>query len=262
VRDARVAAVIETTARRPATSIGLDIVREPDGLRAMLASSSASIVVLDAETDADLAGAIGVLLAEPAPLVLVGSIGLARALRGAVRFDNSGGAVAPSRAASGAGTLAVLGSVHPVARMQRDHALRVGALAEVIEVSPGCEGPAARQAATLIAAGRSVALGAPDRVVAGAETAMADALRVGVAAVLAASQPAGLVLVGGETAFRVLAGFDHPPLIVESRPAPLAVHCRIASGPQTGLPIITKGGSSGAPDLLAVLLAHVGGTGA
>ena len=91
---------------------------------------------------------------------------------------------------------------------------------------------------------------------------MADALRGGVAGVLAATTPAGLVLVGGETAFRVLAGFGHPPLVVESRPAPLAVHCRIAAGPYAGLPVITKGGSSGAPDLLAALLARVGGTAA
>jgi len=262
VRDARVAAVIETTSHRPATSIALDIVRRPDGLRAALASSSASIVVLDAETDADLSGAVRVLLAEPAPLVLVGSIGLARALRAALRPDEAGGGVAPSHAASRAGALAVLGSVHPVARIQREHAVRVGALAEVIEVFPGCEEAAARQAAGSIAAGRAVALAAPDRLVAGAEARMADALRAGVAAVLATTMPAGLVLVGGETAFRVLAGFGHPPLIVESRPAPLAVHCRIAAGSQAGLPVITKGGSSGAPDLLAVLLARVGGSGA
>ena len=46
--------------------------------------ADAPIVVLDAETDADLAAAVQALLRQPRPLVVVGSTGVARALRAAL----------------------------------------------------------------------------------------------------------------------------------------------------------------------------------
>jgi uncharacterized protein YgbK (DUF1537 family) len=99
-----------------------------------------------------------------------------------------------------------------------------------------------------------VALAAPDRVTAGSETAIAAALRTAVASALAAVRPAGVVLVGGETAFHVLDGLGHPPLTIESRPAPLVVRGRLGAGRYRGLPVITKGGSTGESSLLADLV--------
>lgn len=265
VRDGRVTAVIGATARRPAAWIGLEAVRRRSGIRAALDACAAPIVVFDAETDADLAASVDAVLARPAPLVLVGSIGLARALRRALGAPLPLDSVAVRGAATarrpGAGVLVVVGSVHPAARAQRVHAQRTGALAAVIEVSGAAGAAAGRQAARYLGEGRPIALATSDEVTPGDETRIGAALRTAVVTALAAARPAGLVLVGGETAFHVLAGLGHPPLIVESRPAPLAMQGRIASGLHHGLAVVTKGGSSGEPALLATLIERVqGGT--
>ncbi len=264
VLDARVAAVIAATARRTADSVYLDSVRRPGGLRRALDACTAPIVVIDAETDADLARGVTAVLERERPLVLVGSIGLARAVRAAeaLRAGPPGGAVAGGGGAGGdvgdiAGILVVIGSAHPVARAQRDDAQRRGAIDTVIEVPPAGGAAAGRQAARLVAAGRTVALAAPEAVAIGGEAGVGADLREAVLEVLAGARPAGLLLVGGETAYHVLGGLGHPPLTVDGRPAPLAVRGRIAAGPHAGLALVTKGGSSGDPGLLAALVRAV-----
>jgi uncharacterized protein YgbK (DUF1537 family) len=201
-----------------------------------------------------------VLVGEPRPLVLVGSTGLARAFRStlsAVSDDGGGGGAA----ATGRGVLVIQGSAHPVARAQREHARGAGALAAVIPVSPDAAQRAGHEAARVVAAGGAVALAAPDVLAAGSEVAIGAALQAAVRVALAASRPAGLVLVGGETAFHVLAALDHPPLAIAARPAPLVVQGYVASGPHRGLAVVTKGGSSGEPGLLAELVRRLGGAG-
>lgn len=263
VRDAHVVGVIQATARRVAASIGLDAVRRPGGVRAALAACTAPIVVFDAETDGDLTAAACALLAEPGrPLLLVGSIGLARALRAAFPLGDAASEPSDAVPRSARGVLVVLGSAHPVAREQRAHAQRTAELGAVLEVTSDGAETTGRQAARLVRTGHAVALAAPDLVTPGHAGRVAGALSRAVAAALAEVRPAGLVLVGGETAFEVLAGLGHPPLVIESRPAPLAVHGRIAAGPHRGLAVVTKGGSSGEPELLAALVRRLTGGGA
>jgi D-threonate/D-erythronate kinase len=254
VHDARVAAVIEATSRRRTGGIELQAVREPSGIEAALAGCRAPVVVVDAETDEDLSNCVRALLARPRPLLLVGSIGVARALRRALPIDPGSGTDATPVPARGAGVLVVLGSVHPTARAQREHAGRVGVFGAVMEVSVVGGERVGQEAARALQAGRAVALAAPDQVTAGHEAAVAASLRAAVASALATARPAGIVLVGGETAFHVLDGLGHPPLAIETRPAPLVVRGRVAAGPHRGMPVITKGGSSGEPELLASLV--------
>ena len=67
------------------------------------------------------------------------------------------------------------------------------------------------------------------------------------------------MLIGGETAYQVLEGLGLPPLWLECRLCPLVVRTRLMSGAYAGLALVTKGGSTGAPDLLASIvrqLAH------
>ena len=45
---------------------------------------------------------------------------------------------------------------------------------------------------------------------------------------------------------------------VESRLCPLVVRTRLMTGPYAGLPLVTKGGSAGAPDLLAAIVRQLG----
>jgi D-threonate/D-erythronate kinase len=254
VRDARVRAVIEATSRRRTAGTDLQAARRPESIAAALDDCRAPIVVMDAETDEDLLRCVRALLGRPRPLLLVGSTGMARALRRALPVEPCPVAAAAREPSRGAGVLVVLGSVHPTARAQRDHAGRMGVFGAVMEV-PLAEGErVGRDAARALRAGRVVALAAPDQVTAGSEAAIAAALRSAVASALAAVRPAGVVLVGGETAFHVLDGLGHPPLAIESRPAPLVVRGRLVSGRHRGLPVITKGGSTGESNLLAVLV--------
>ncbi len=253
VTDGRVVAVIGATARRRARSIGLEVVRRPGGIRAALDAGDAPIVVFDAETDDDLDASVTALLRLPRPLVLVGSTGLTRAFRAAVGSTGDAGAPEVS-SRPGGGVLVVVGSVHPAARAQREHAVRAGALAAVIAVPVAGGETAGREAGGLLAAGQVVALAAPDDVTRGQEPLVGGALRVAVAAALATAPAAGLLLVGGETAFHVLSGLGHPPIVVERRPSPLAMRGCIAGGPHRGLVVVTKGGSSGEPGLLAMLV--------
>jgi uncharacterized protein YgbK (DUF1537 family) len=76
-----------------------------------------------------------------------------------------------------------------------------------------------------------------------------------VAATLARAQPCALVLVGGETAFHVLRALDDPRLWIDRVAAPLAVRSIALDGVLAGIPIVTKGGSSGPPERLAELVA-------
>jgi uncharacterized protein YgbK (DUF1537 family) len=62
------------------------------------------------------------------------------------------------------------------------------------------------------------------------------------------------VLVGGETAYHVLEGLGLPALRVETRLCPLVVRARLMSGAYAGLALVTKGGSTGAPDVLGSIV--------
>lgn len=254
VRDARVGAVIEATGRRSTGGVALHATRRPEQLGAALDGCRAPVVVIDAETDEDLAIAVRALLARPRPLVLVGSIGAARALREALPVECGTGADVAAEHRGGAGVLVVVGSVHPTTRAQREHAMRCDVFGAVMEVSPASGQHVGRDAARALRAGHCVAMVAPEQVMAGNETAIAAALRSAVVTALATARPTGMLLVGGETAFHVLDGLGHPPLAIESCPAPLVVRGRLAGGPHRGLPVVTKGGSTGEPGLLAALV--------
>jgi uncharacterized protein YgbK (DUF1537 family) len=262
VRDACVARVIEATSCRRAAAVALDTVRRPGAVVECVdagRAAGASIFVLDAETDTDLARAVAALLVRPRPLLLVGSIGLARALRRALPADSAPPPSSREHRAAGTGVLVVTGSAHPVARAQRVHAARCEGLT-VLEVGPDADADAvAREAGALLARGCGVALTTPDTVVPGSERASVDVLRAVACGALAITRTRGLVLVGGETAFRVLDGLGHPRITIERRLGPLVVQGRLLDGEHEGLCVVTKGGSSGEEALLARLVAVLAG---
>src|SRR5205807_3299265 len=93
IRDASVPAAVEATSRRRGAVIGLGAIRGRDDFDDALEGAragGAAIFVCDAETDADLERAVRRLLSRPRPLLLVGSTGLARALRPALGPENGG----------------------------------------------------------------------------------------------------------------------------------------------------------------------------
>jgi uncharacterized protein YgbK (DUF1537 family) len=190
-----------------------------EALGARLERLRGTVVVADAETDADLLALVDAALAvEPAPL-LVGSAGLAGAL--AARLGLLAGAVTPPR---GRRWLVVAGSRHPATR---------------------------RQVETCRAAGLAV-LAAPER---------EEPDRSGVAARLAAEARRRLdegafdllVVTGGQTAVAVLAALDAEGLDLVGAPATGLALGSLRGGRHGGLPVVTKAGGFGDPDLIVRL---------
>ncbi len=266
VAESRVAAVIAATSSRRVAEISLDDVHAGRlaGAVARRRAEGASVVVGDAETDADLArwvdGLFESRLGDAAlPLVLVGSTGLAKACRQLPPgwLPRAAG-VAPRAAIgpAGAGVLVVSGSAHPVTRAQLvDAEGSVGLESTTVDVgSPDASGDAV---AARVAAGGVAALVAPPGSVAGGSERVLDAVASAAAAVLARVRPRALVLVGGETAFAVLAKLGHPRLVIDRpAPMPLVACATIAEGTAAGTAVITKGGSTGEAGRLSALVAE------
>lgn len=257
IRDASVGAAIETTSVRRAAVIPLDAVRSAAGIGAAVddaRASGASVIVCDAESDADLDRGVRGALDRGRPLLLVGSIGLARALRRVLGADPTSRARAvPGIGATDAGALLVVGSAHPTTRGQVARATERGLLTPVPVTSAATAEAAGLEAERLVRRGLAVALVPPEGPIEGGSAAVLAMLRTAALTVLARVRPSGLALIGGETAFHVLDGLGHPPLWIEARLSPLVVRARLGAGPYGGMTLVTKGGSTGAPDLLGAI---------
>jgi uncharacterized protein YgbK (DUF1537 family) len=219
-----------------------------------------TIVVGDAASDADLDDWLAGLPGGGTqtgrdPIVLVGSTGLAKAWRRQAGSQGASLYAAQIRRVADpmVGVLVVAGSAHPATRAQLDYERQQGRLVHVV---PALDAPQASavQVAQCLAQGRDVCLSAPLEAVPGGSGGVLDALASVAAAALERTRPAAMILIGGETAFHVLGRLDHPRLIVEGEPAPLAVRAVVVDGPHVGMAIVTKGGSSGPPDRLRALI--------
>ena len=158
---------------------------------------------------------------------------------------------------AGSGVLIVAGSAHPATRAQVEYATARRLIEPLVVDDLGVAGAAGLAAGGLLESGRAVALVAPAEVALAGSTGVLAALRAAALAALARTRPGGLALIGGETAYHVLDGLGHPMLAVESRLCPL-VRTRLMKGPYAGLPLVTKGGSAGAPDLLGAIVRQLG----
>jgi uncharacterized protein YgbK (DUF1537 family) len=239
--------------------IGLGAVRGGLGAAVDQArAGGAQVLVCDAETDADLERAVRGLLLRGRPLLLAGSIGLARALRRVLGTEQTGRPRAAGPApASGSGVLVVAGSAHPTTRTQIARAAERGLESLVVsgaEQADAVGGAAGR----LLRAGRAVALVAPEEPVPGGSDAVLAGLRRAALAALSRGRPSGLALIGGETAYQVLEGVGLPSLWMEARLCPMVARARLMSGPYGGLALISKGGSTGAPDVLSAIVRQLG----
>lgn len=262
IRDARVAGAIEATSRRRAASIALAAIREPAGPGHAFdaaRTSGAAILVCDAESDGDLERAVRAIVERGRPLLLVGSIGLARALRRVIGVDPATRARAVAHgAATEAGALVVVGSAHPTTQLQVARAAERGLFTPVPVASAEAAEAAGCEAGRIVQSGGAAALVPPATPVEGGSVAVLAMLRTAALTALARVRPSGLALIGGETAFHVLDGLGHPPLWIEQRLSPLVVRARLVAGPYGGMMLVTKGGSTGAPDLLGAIVRQLG----
>ena len=261
IREASVAAAVEASGRRRAGVIGLGAIRGRDDFDNAVEEARAAgtaVIVCDAETDADLERAVRRLLSRPRPLLLVGSTGLARALRRVLGPENGGRARGGTSFSAGRGVLVVAGSAHPATRAQVECAAARRLIEPLVVDDPGAAAAAGLAAGGLLEAGGAVALVAPAEPVPAGSAGVLAALRSAALATLARTRPGGLVLIGGETAYHVLDGLGNPMLAIESRLRPLVVRTRLMTGPYAGLSLVTKGGSAGAPDLLGAIVRQLG----
>jgi uncharacterized protein YgbK (DUF1537 family) len=260
IHDDSVPAAIAMTGRRRPGVIGLGAVR--NGLGGAIddaRAGGAQVLVCDAETDADLERAVRALLLRSRPLLLVGSTGLARALRRVLGTEQAGRQrMAGPPVSSGSGVLVVAGSAHPATRAQVERAAARGLIEPLVVGHRDGAEVVGLAAGRLLRAGRWPALVAPTERVAGGSEAVVAGLRRAALAAMSRARPGGLALIGGETAYHVLEGLGHPTLWLESRLCPLVVRSRLMSGPYAGLAVITKGGSAGASDLLGAIVRQLG----
>jgi uncharacterized protein YgbK (DUF1537 family) len=179
-------------------------------------ASPNTLVVCDAEDDADLAAIVAAARTLDAAL-LVGSAGMARPLAALL------GAHAPT---PGEWSILVLcGSVHPAARAQLAAVGALGHPQVQVLATPAHAPVAAQEPVTLLAAAAR--------------------------AWLEAHRPAGMVVTGGDTLHAFLHALDAHGVDLEREVAPGMPLGRIAHGPWRGLPLISKAGGFGGPDALA-----------
>jgi D-threonate/D-erythronate kinase len=191
----------------------------PDALAARVHRLAGTVIVADAESDADLDALVDAALATtPVPL-LVGSAGLAQAL--AVRLGLRGERV---ELPIGARWLVVAGSLHPATRRQVREARAAGLT--VLATAERDSGDRGAAVARLI------------------EQAMAALQR----------EPWDLVVVtGGETAVALWSALGAERLDLVGAPAPGLAFGHLRVPGREPLPLLTKAGGFGPPDLLTSL---------
>jgi uncharacterized protein YgbK (DUF1537 family) len=84
---------------------------------------------------------------------------------------------------------------------------------------------------------------------------MEDSLAVAVETIARGTAIPTLVLIGGETSHAVLMRLGAGEIEVDGRVAPLIARGTIGQGTAAGSIVVTKGGSGGAPDVIARLVA-------
>jgi uncharacterized protein YgbK (DUF1537 family) len=269
--------VIGRQSARTVGQIGLDTVRA--GAPAVVAQleslvgQGASIVVADAETEADLA-VLGEVTAASDRVIGVGSAGLAGGLARSLGLAPVPAFDEPASTPTALGpVLCVVGSVNPVARGQLE-SLGATEPCRLVSVDVGrvLAGESALEAATAarmacqeLRSGRCVALSlASDEAAHAAYRRRAETVGRGeVARELMAALgsearlvlesgvlPAGLFLTGGDTARAVCRALGARGLLVEREVAAGIPQGRLLGGSFAGLPVVTKAGGFGESDAL------------
>lgn len=231
-------------------TVPLRVVRDPDLLRASIERAvhdHLSALVLDSDSDEDLASIAHAIAAARRPLLVVGSAGIVRAMAGRSRPPGAGDPATP--AALGQPALFVLGSYSVPAQRQRLALVRDGA--HPVMLSPAQAWPDSAvldEVSTTLRAGRSVVLSPdPDEPVeASAATAVVTRLASVAAAVL--DDVRTLVATGGETARAVMLAAGIETLMVLGEREPGVVGLR---APERHLDIVTKAGAFGDPAALS-----------
>jgi uncharacterized protein YgbK (DUF1537 family) len=233
---------------RPVSFLPLDRVRgDGDALAQTIRDARDHVIVADALTDGDLDALAGATLG-CSEVALAGSAGLARAVA-----DVHGLAGAPSPLPRGQAWLIVAGSLHPATRAQIRHLEASGVTGVRLD---GARDPDTGPLVERIKGGRPVFIATSDVVAVGpgARDAARSRLAALAARILADSRPDLIVVTGGETAMELLRIVGAARLELSGVPANgLALGDAVVDS-TSRLPLLTKAGGFGPPELLISLL--------
>lgn len=256
--ESSVAAVLAHECDWSCEVVDVDTVRagQLGGRARTLFDTGCRLIIVDAETDADVEHAVASMLTLPRPLCLAGSIPLARAL---ARRDDLQAAAHPDPAPTTlrSPSLIVCGSLHSRAHAQTEALVAADLATRELVDDRSVDGLVAQIRAHLDR-GRNVILEAPPVEGSPAVEALRrieHTLREVVRGVAVAGPVGSLVLIGGETSYGVLQGISATELLVLGRPAPLVALAEIATGIAAGTLLVTKGGSGGDVGALTTLIA-------
>jgi D-threonate/D-erythronate kinase len=259
---------VAAAAGRPTALVDLHVVRAgtPALSRALGQLAAQGVVaVCDAETDEDLDAVAAASLQHRHP-VIVGAGGVAAALGRALRRDLTESDGGPGGTVVGCGAdplepdasvLVVVGTAEPSARPQVVRLQQAGAVVQDLEPLDG--GPAAETVDALdkaLRTGCGVLQVAPGPVAEDRSSRLLGRLADTAAAVLARQTAARLVLTGGATARAVLTRMRIDTLHLQCQVHPGAAHLRTDDGRH----VVTRPGSHGEADSLALLASHLGGS--
>jgi 4-hydroxythreonine-4-phosphate dehydrogenase len=243
--------------------VHLDTVRRgEEALAAGIDAFSDALVIIDAETDADL-GTIARVAVALRETLLVGSAGLASAMR-CVLPAGPGAPSPPPIRRTGRPTLAIAGSRHEATARQIDRAAGAGvpvvAPSTIEDLSDPARFAELQEAiASRLVAGSDVIVttaGCPPSSLPG--HLIAEHLARLAAVPCRKGLVGGLFLTGGDVAAAVCETLGVDFLWLRGEVTPAIPWGDLGSGPLANLPIVTKAGSFGPPDVLlrSIALLH------
>jgi uncharacterized protein YgbK (DUF1537 family) len=244
VTTSDLALLLAAQTTRPVSRVALEVVRGPAAeLDRALAGPPGRLMVADAETVADLEALARAALARR-EIVPVGSAGLAGPLARALGIPE-----APVTLPGGRAWLFVVGSLHPAARAQLA-ALRAAGIA-------GTDTPGVGPVVEALRHGHPAFLASPAERRHGAQgsrQAAATALARATSEVLEHVDPDLVVVTGGETAWALARALGAHHLRLDGAPASGLASGRVVLSGERALPVLTKAGGFGSPDLFITLL--------
>jgi D-threonate/D-erythronate kinase len=247
----KVADIVRHGTTRPVSSLPLSGVRgHPEDLARALDAAAGHLIIADAETDGDL-DALARAARDRPGLMLAGSAGLARAVAASFGYA---GARAPLP--EGRAWLILAGSLHPSTHAQLQ-ALEASGI-----VGVRWKGPPDPEIGPLIAElehGRPVFIATSDDTAptAGTRAEAATRLALLAATLLARSQPDLVSVTGGDTAVALLRALGADSIELRGVPASGLALGDIVLNASLTLPVLTKAGGFGGPDLFVNLLKGV-----
>jgi uncharacterized protein YgbK (DUF1537 family) len=222
VASSSVVDVLRARVDRPLAWVPLDQVRAGSAaLAARIGRLAGTVIVADAESDADLDTLVDGALTSDLPVLLVGAAGLGRAL--ASRLSLLADSV---EVPLGGRWLLVAGSAHPATRAQVEIARAAG-----LAVVSAPDEPE------------------PDRRV------VVERLAAEACARLSRERFDGVAVTGGETAFAVLGCLGAEGIDLVGPPRPGLALGRLRTARRHALSLLTKAGGFGDPDLFVSILA-------